>query len=60
MALTVIQKYMIESEKTDIVCTRKPCLSFLLLNYLISLFLIFSKNNSMRFTASLIFCKELE
>ncbi len=35
MALTVIQKYMIETEKTDTVCTRKPCLSFLLLNFFI-------------------------
>lgn len=42
----------------------KPCLFFLLLNfffhYSISLFLIFPKNISIRFTASLIFCKELE
>lgn len=31
-------KYIIEPEKTDTVCTRKPCLSFLLLNFFIFYF----------------------
>ena len=57
MALTVIPKYMIEPEKTDTVLVQNHvCLFY----YSISLFLIFSKNISIRFTASLIFCKELE
>ena len=49
--------YVLYKRKSRHSFTRKPCLPF---DYSISLFLIFSKNISIRFTASLIFCKELE
>ncbi len=43
-------------KQTQFVPSNHVCL----FDYSISLFLIFSKNISIRFTASLIFCKELE